>query len=216
MIRRLPLALLFIFIQIFPLLSQTSVDIEKTLIMSYAESDDTALHFKALESIETRFNEKSELDSDCMSIVSAMAKSSIITEVYEDGILIKTNQEVQLAAIGLLGRIGGQEALDDITDLLVHSREYPIVYEAVSSSALIKAEDYSDFLASMVKIMTYEHYTGMDNAFAHTSLITLDSLMTHYGVLLTPDLIKIILLYNENAYMHKVQDLARVILRKYL
>lgn len=194
--------------------SQDAPDIEKTMIMSYAESDDPVLHFKALESIRKRSEKMDQLDRDCMKIVVAMATSSIITEIYEDGIKIETNKEVQIEAIRLLGFLGGQDSLDALSSLLILSRDYELRYEAVSSSAHVKADDYDAFLEALVDAMKNQHYTNMDNGFAYASLYTVDSLMTDYGILPTKAIIDVILIYRENAYMHKVQDYALAILKR--
>ena len=198
-----------------PVNAQNAVDIEKTLITSYSMSDDIQLHHKVLEIIRTRFDEGREIDDDIMNIIKAMAKSSITKEVYEDGIHIKTNLEVQLKSISLLGELGGQEALDSMTALLKLSNVYPILLETINSSAAIKAESYDEFIDALVAVMKKQHYLTLDNGFAFAALYTLDRLTEDTGIMLTPEVIKILLTYSESAYIKSVHDYIRKLLLKY-
>lgn len=209
--------LLFLLFIILPLdiSAQDNVDIDKTLILSYAQSDDVQLHVKALDSIHIRLNKTGSIDSEIMQIVTAMAESSIRKETYEEGIRIKTDHNVQLKAIKLLGEISGQESLDSVTALLLLSNNQPLLLQSIHSSALIHAENYNEYLLALVKAMENQHILNQDNGFAYAAMSALDVLTEFEDVMLTPRIIEILLIYSSSGYIQSIRDLAMNLLRKY-
>ena len=197
------------------IIAQNSVDIEKTLIISYAYGDDVQLHHKALDSIQTRYRRNGVIEDEIKKIVFGMAESSIRRETYEDGVLIKTDHDVQLKAIQLLGELGGQDSLDSLTQLLLLSTNQPILLESIYSSSILKAQNYDEYLAAMVHVMENQHYRSMDNGFAYAAVTALDNITDNTDVMLTPDIIKILLLYSSSGYIQSVRDYSRVLLKKY-
>ena len=121
----------------------------------------------------------------------------------------------QLKAIQLLGEIGGQESLDSITALLFLSTNQRILFESIYSSSIIEAQNYDEYLEAMVNVMENQHLLHLDNGFAYAAMSALDNITENAGIMLTPDIVKILLIYSSSGYIQSVRDYSRVLLKKY-
>jgi len=208
-------AILLLFVFISGLSAEKQItDIEKTIIISCAYTDDVQLRQKALDTILLRYERDHFVDDEIMKVVIYLAELGIKTRIYEDLKLLEYDIEINLNAIKLLGRIGGQEALDCITSILLTSTNSRILLESIDSSTQFISQDYRGFMIALEKVMVNQHHINLDNMFAFTALTAIDHIVINTDTVLSADIIDIMMTYMNSAYIQKVLDYSLEILKK--
>ncbi|MDA3810433.1 MAG: hypothetical protein PF518_08910 [Spirochaetaceae bacterium] len=173
--------------------------------MNCAYSNNGQLQLMALTSLLTKYQKDGSLDKEFLQIPIDLAQEGLLFENNK-------NLDVQLKAISILGEIGGQEALNSLSNILISSKDAKILIEAVHASSQITAEDYKYFINALGTVMKQQHSQFKDNEFAFVSLTAIDNMTQKAGNILTSEILGIMMIYSEGEYNQKVKEYSRNLL----
>ncbi len=183
------------------------------ILISCAYSNDEELQMMALDSLIGKYRKEGNISKEIIQIPVDLAQKGTLSKNYENGIVVNTGIEVRLKAIKILGEIGGQTALDGLTEVLLTSKDSITIIETVNAASHITAENYDYFLSVLGSKMKTQHSLYKNNAFAFASLNTINSITQKAGNILTSEILGIMMIYSEGEYLHKVRDYSRELLR---
>jgi hypothetical protein len=197
--------LLFLFVCNFLISAESSTKTENAILMNCAYSNNGQLQLMALTSLLTKYQKDGSLDKEFLQIPIDLAQEGLLFENNK-------NLDVQLKAISILGEIGGQEALNSLSNILISSKDAKILIEAVHASSQITAEDYKYFINALGTVMKQQHSQFKDNEFAFVSLTAIDNMTQKAGNILTSEILGIMMIYSEGEYNQKVKEYSRNLL----
>jgi hypothetical protein len=212
------LCFLLIFISVFniSLSADTTGKPDNSLLRNCAYGNDEQLQLMALNSILAKYRKDGSISGEMMQIPINLAIDGMGRKSSESGIPAMRNIEVQLKAIGILGEIGGQESLNNLSNLLLTSSDSIILTEAVRASSGITADDYGYYINALGSVMTRQHSLFHDEGFAYTSLRAIDNVTENAGNILTSEVLGIMMIYSDYGYVQKVREYSRKLLKEIL
>jgi len=189
--------------------AENSVKQDNSVLIHCAYSNDEQLQLVALDSLLAKYKQDGSLKKEMIQIPIDLAQEVSTIETGENPI-------VQLKAIKILGEVGGQDALNGISNLLMSCNNSLILLEAVNSSSQITADDYRYFINALGTVMKQQHSLFKDSGFAYASLSAIDNITKKTGNILTSEVLGIMMVYSEDEYLQKVRDYSRELLNTIL
>ena len=160
--------------------------VKTQIIRAEADSPDRDMKMFAIKDLELMIDDGSGDNPEVISILRDLSGEGITRVTREQGLVINDFPEVRREAARLLGEVGGDQAAQALSTILLTDPEPMVMSEAIFAISKLDVEDTTARNRSMAAAIYRQTAVKKDNNFAYTFLLSVENVVSREGTLTDP------------------------------